>query len=77
MLPKARQAHGDLVAQLAANRALGIDRRIGAIADARIIAAIARLDRIELNDAGRGIAAEQGSLRPAQHLDPVELAELV
>ncbi len=31
----------------------------------------------DMDEAGRGVAAEQGALRTAQHLDPVDLAELV
>ena len=30
-----------------------------------------------MDQAGRGVAAEQGALRPAQHFDPLDLAKLV
>src|SRR3546814_10043229 len=42
-----------------------------AIADARMAAGLAGLDGIEFDDARRGVAAEQGALRPAQHFEAV------
>src|SRR3546814_6610027 len=46
-----------------------------AIADARMAAVLAGLDGIEFDDARRGVAAEQGALRPAQHFDAVEVED--
>ena len=73
MLPHARHADRDLVGDVGADRALGTDGRISAIADLGVIAPADRTNGVELDDPGRRIAAEQGALRPAQHLNAVDV----
>jgi hypothetical protein len=69
----ARQTDGDRLAELPANCAFGVDRRIGAVADLRHSCVLAGPYGIEFDDTGRRIAAEQRALRPAKHFHPVDV----
>src|SRR3546814_15619416 len=70
----AADREGDGVADRAGDVALDDDRVIIAIARLERAAEVElRLLRDDADDAGRGILAEPGRLRAAQHLDPLEV----
>lgn len=73
LLKQARQADVDTFADPGFQRAFGVDRIVAAVADAREAASAAGTNGIELDDARRSVAAEQGALRSAQHLDAREV----
>src|SRR3546814_19481050 len=65
------------VAERAGDVALDYDRVIIAIARLERAAEVElRLLRDDADDAGRGILAEQGRLRAAQHLDPLDVRQV-
>ncbi len=69
-----RRAHRHRVADPAADRALGVESAEAAVVAAQVGVEFRRgLARLELDHAGRGVAAEQRALRTAQHLDAVEV----
>ena len=71
-----RQACGGVLADRPGDRALQVDLPAVADADARIAAEFfLRARRLELDHAGRRIAAEQGALRAACHFDLVEVEQ--
>ena len=75
MLIEAREAHRKAVVVGGARRDFDLAGAITAIAGARIAAGLAGLDGVELDDARRRVAAEERALRPAQHLDAVEVED--
>ena len=73
MLIQCRHPQIGLVADWRADRAFEIDAVVAAVADPGEVAAAGRADGVELDDAGRGIAPEQGTLRSPENLDPVDV----
>src|SRR5690606_30028962 len=73
VLPEPGQPNSELVARLRSHRSFRVDRSIGSVADPGVVAALAGLYRVELDDARRGVASEQCPLRPAQDLDAINV----
>ena len=78
VLVQAGQTGRPALAQAAADGAFGVDAAVGGDRDLAVTGhVLTRLDRVELDHAGRRVAAEQGALRTAQqfHLLDVEHRE--
>ncbi len=68
VVPQGRHAHRQRIRRRQGHGRLGAGRAIVAVGDrAEAGELIARLGGVDLDHAGRGVAAEQGALRPAQH----------
>ena len=76
---RARQRHaaGHLVAERTRDRALGLHEVVVAVAELEVVfGGEARLARRHEDRAGRRVLAEQRALRPAQHLDALDVDEV-
>ncbi len=70
------EAGGKGVAQRAADPEVEVEGVVGPVRGAEVGVGLLRgLHGLELDDAGRRVAAEQRALRAAQHLDPVEVKQ--
>ncbi len=76
MLAQDREARRPVVAERATDGALEVRVAIGAVAHVEVaFGFVRRLLRIELDHAGRRVAAEQRALRAAQHFDLVDVED--